>query len=323
MKHGPAFTSFTERSEAPYFPSRRAGFRAKCLGMARKQRLASALTLMILTIAAQAEDFIRVDEDDTAARLQTAVTRFEKDGASVELIGAVHIADKAYYENLSARFKTYDSLLFEMIGGERIAEAKQPPVEPAPEQKKGQDLSGLHKIYDMVAKFLNLTGQLESIDYTARNFVHADLTNAEFIEMQKERGESLLGFALKSAKNAPEPTKPPDTTKLLSAMLSGKSNLVKLEIVHTLGQGDDQIAAFAGESVIISDRNQRCLDVMNREIAAGHRNLGVFYGAAHFPDMEKRLTEQGFKRTKQEWLTAWDIPKKEAKPAAEAKKDAA
>lgn len=291
--------------------------------MARKQRLANALILMVLTIAAQAEDFIRVDEDDTAARLQTAVTRYEKDGASVDLIGAVHIADKAYYENLSDRFKTYDSLLFEMIGGERLAEAKQAPAEPAPENKKEADLSGLHKVYDMVARFLNLTGQLDSIDYTAKNFVHSDLTTAEFTELQKERGESLLGFALKAGKTAPEPAKPPDATKLLAAMLSGKSNLVKLEIVHTLGQGDDQIAAFAGESVIISDRNQRCLEVMNRELAAGHKNLGVFYGAAHFPDMEKRLIDQGFKRVKQEWLTAWDIPKKEAKPAAEAKKDAA
>jgi hypothetical protein len=39
--------------------------------------------------------------------------------------------------------------------------------------------------------------------------------------------------------------------------------------------------------------------------------------------MEKRLLEQGFKRVKQDWLTAWDIPKKEDKPAAEEKKDAA
>ena len=267
---------------------------------------------MILTIAAQAEDFIRVDEDKTAARLQTAVTRFEKDGATVDLIGAVHIADKKYYETLTTRFKTYDALLFEMIGGEKLADAKA--AEPAPAEKE-QDLSGLHKIYDMVAKFLNLTGQADSIDYTADNFVHADLTYAEFTDLQKERGESLLGFALDAAKNAPEPAKQPDTTKLLAAMLSGKSNLVKLEIVHTLGQGDDQIAAFAGESVIISDRNQRCLEVMNREIAAGHRNLGVFYGAAHFPDMEKRLTEMGFKRVNQEWITAWDIPKKAKKPA--------
>jgi hypothetical protein len=290
--------------------------------MARKQRLASALTLMILTIAAQAENFIRVDEDDDAARLQTAVTRYEKDGASVELIGAIHIADKAYYEKLGERFKTYDALLFEMIGGEKFEQRQAPAAEPAPEGKE-QNLSGLHKVYGMVAKFLNLTGQLDSIDYTADNFVHADLTLEEFSSMQKERGESLLGFALKAGKNAPEPAKQPDPAKLLAAMLSGKSNLVKLEIVHTLGQGDDQIAAFAGESVIISDRNQRCLEVMNREIAAGRKKLGVFYGAAHFPDMEKRLLEQGFKRVKQEWLTAWDIPKKEAQPAVEEKKDAA
>lgn len=293
-----------------------------------KLPLLSALASLSMLAACPAADeskdgFIRVDEDDSAARLQTAVTRYEKDGASVELIGAVHIADKAYYEKLGERFKSYDAVLFEMIGGERLAEpAKPEPADPAPGEKKQADLSGLHKVYDMVADFLKLTGQMDNIDYTAKNFVHADLTYAEFAAMQKERGESLLGFALKAGKSAPEPAKQPDATKLLSAMLSGKSNLVKLEIVHTLGQGDDQIAAFAGESVIISDRNQRCLEVMNRELAAGHKKLGVFYGAAHFPDMEKRLTEQGFKRVRQDWLTAWDIPKKEEKPAAE-KKDAA
>ena len=288
--------------------------------MARRSRIASAVALIALSIAARAENFIRVDEDGKAARLQTAVTRYEKDGAAVELIGAIHIADKAYYEKLNERFKAYDALLFEMIGGENAAH------KPAAPEAGGKDanLAGLHKVYDMVAKFLNLTGQMQTVDYTAPNFVHADLTLEEFAEMQQERGESLLGFALKAGKDAPEPAKQPDPAKLLSAMLSGKSNLVKLEIVHTLGQGDDQIAAFAGESVIISDRNQRCIDVMKRELAAGKRKLGVFYGAAHFPDMEKRLLEQGFKRVNQEWLTAWDIPKEAAEPqAADGKKDAA
>lgn len=284
--------------------------------------VASFLLLAFSPAAEEAKDgFIRVDEDETAARLQTAVTRYEKDGASVELVGAVHIADKAYYEKLNERFKGYDAVLFEMIGGERLAQKK---VEAeTTKTKKKQDLSGLHTIYDMVAKFLKLTGQMENVDYTAKNFVHADLTYAEFAKMQEERGESLLGFALKAGKDAPEPAKQPDPAKLLTAMMSGKSNLVKLEIVHTLGQGDDQIAAFAGQSVIITDRNQRCVEVVNREITAGKKNLGVFYGAAHFPDMEKRLEEQGFKRVKQEWLTAWDIPKQAAKPAEAEKKDAA
>lgn len=278
--------------------------------MARGTRIATALTSIVLAISASAGDFIRVDEDDLAARLQTAVTRYEKDGASIDLIGAVHIADEKYFKDLSARFSKYDSLLFEMIGGERFA--AQPEPNAATEQAK--KLSGLHQIYDTVARFLNLTGQVEAIDYRAENFVHADLTITEFSEMQAQRGESLLGFAMKASKMDAHAQNQPDPVKLLKALLSGNSNLLKLEIVHTLGQGDDQIAAFAGESVIISDRNERCLEVMHRELAAGRNNLGIFYGAAHFPDMEKRLLDLGFRRTNQEWLTAWNIPKAAGEP---------
>ena len=62
-------------------------------------------------------DFIRIDEDDKAARLQTSVTRYEKEGVTVDLIGAVHIGDKKYYEDLNRSFEKYDVLLFEMVGG--------------------------------------------------------------------------------------------------------------------------------------------------------------------------------------------------------------
>ncbi len=285
--------------------------------MARKTRLATAFTLLLLAVSAAAESFIRVDEDESAARLQTAITRYEKDGASVELIGAIHIADKAYYRNLSTRFASYDSLLFEMIGGEKYAAIKKPELPAEAPAKKEKNLAGLHQIYDMVAHYLDLSGQSDSIDYTTKNFIHADLTNAEFNRMQAERHESLLGFAIKASRANREAAKQPDTAKLLHAMISGSSNLVKLEIVHTLGQADDQIAALSGESVIITDRNNRCLDVMKSELAAGHKNLGIFYGAAHFPDMEKRLLDLGFKRTKQEWLTAWNIPKAVEEPAVE------
>ena len=49
-----------------------------------------------------------------------------------------------------------------------------------------------------LAGVLILTGQADAIDYHAKNFVHADLTNREFNRLQNERGESLLGFALKA-----------------------------------------------------------------------------------------------------------------------------
>lgn len=273
--------------------------------MSLEKRLTTVFTFIILAVSACAGDFLRVDEDPGAARLQTAVTRYEKDGVKVDLLGAIHIADKAYYQELTARFSKYDVLLFEMIGGEKFAAGNEPDAIV----DKEENLSGLHQIYEMIAGFLKLSGQVESIDYTTKNFVHADLTVEEFSQKQAQRNESLLGFAMKAGKLDPNAPNQPDPAKLLKALLTGNSNLLKLELIHTLGQGDDQIAAFAGTSVIISDRNNRCLDVMKREVAAGHKNIGIFYGAAHFPDMEKRLLELGFKRTVQEWLTAWNIPK--------------
>src|SRR6267154_1756313 len=61
--------------------------------------------------------FTRFVEDETGARLQTGVHSYRnKDGVAVDLIGAIHIADKAYYTKLNARFTRYDAMLYEMVG---------------------------------------------------------------------------------------------------------------------------------------------------------------------------------------------------------------
>lgn len=287
---------------------------------------------------AEEADFIRVQEDAAAARLQTGVTRYTRGEISVDLLGAVHIADKAYYKALEKRFGNYDSLLFEMIGGEalgRAAEIDPPekPAEPAPEtatsepagtsdaaaEENPSALAALHVVYQSVAEYLGLSGQADEIDYTARNFVHADLSAEEFSRKMRERQESLLTFALEAAKHAEKsPAAKPDGLRLLRAVLAGSANHVKLELVKSLGQGDDQVAALAGETVVISDRNARCMEVLLREISSGRKKLGIFYGAAHFPDLEKRLLAVGFQRGTHEWITAWEIPKRKspAKPAS-------
>lgn len=290
-----------------------------------RMSIKSLAFLPILTLSLHAEEplaeakreYIRVEEDDKAARLQTSIVTLEKDGKTVDLIGAIHIADKAYYSKLNERFTQYDRLLFEMVGGEKLQqnankEAGQEEKAATDEPKEENNLSGLKDIYSMVAKFLQLSGQSETIDYKAKNFVHADLTLKEFNQKQKERNESLLGLALK-ANTQDAKAKQPDPARLMAAMLSGNSNRMKLELIHTLGQGDDQISMFAGETVIVTDRNAKCLEVMEKQLAAGHKKLGIFYGSAHFPDMEKTLMEQGWKRSEEEWLTAWEIPKTPAK----------
>ena len=37
-------------------------------------------------------------------------------------------------------------------------------------------------------------------------------------------------------------------------------------------------------------------------------NVAIFYGAAHLPDLEKRITELGYRRAGTRWLDAWKIP---------------
>ncbi len=262
---------------------------------------------------AQAEertDFLRVSETEASTLLQTGVTRYEKDGVIVDLLGAVHIADKAYYDQLNKAFTQYDSLLFEMVGGEAMQQEEKKQMEA--KKKKDAQMGFLGKMYQIMADRLDLVGQKDGIDYSKDNFVHADLTLKEFNDMQKAKGESLLQLALKNAQNqAKAKAKGPDTMALLKALMKNDSDALKLAIVHTLGAGDDQVMALAGkDSVIIGDRNVKCLEVMDAEIAKGKKKLGIFYGAAHFPDMEERMLKQGFKKTKHIWLNAWDIKNK-------------
>ena len=252
-------------------------------------------------------DFIRIHEDEKTARLQTSVTTYEKNGVRVDLIGAVHIGDKKYYEELNKSFKNYEVLLFEMVGGENIGDGNLPEREEG-----GGDIQTtfLRGMVDGMSRFLKLSSQVQEIDYSPGNFVHADLTMKQFEKKQQENGESLFGFALAAAQQAQnQGVEQPNPARLLAALLSGNSDGLKLEMMKSLGQGDDQIAALAGNNVIIGQRNAKCLKVFRKQVKKGRKNIGIFYGAAHYPDMENRLLKMGYRKGKQSWMTAWDVPK--------------
>lgn len=261
-----------------------------------------------------AGDFIRVKEAEKSTKLQTAVFGYEKDGVRVDLIGAIHIADKRYFEFLNKWFENYDVLLFEMVGGENLGGGKKPVVvEEAVEvdEKEENKLAALGKLYGAMEKALGLSGQAALIDYFAENFVHADLTMGEFEALQKERGESLLSFMFQAGLSGEKPEKDPNSIRLMRGILTGRSDMVKLELMHTMAAGDAQMDSVGDENVIISDRNAKCMEVLEQEIAEGHERLGIFYGAAHLPDMERRLLAMGFKRVSEKWLTAWRVAKQE------------
>lgn len=57
---------------------------------------------------------------------------------------------------------------------------------------------------------------------------------------------------------------------------------------------DGQMAAITGEdgkSTLITERNAKAFEVLDREIKAGKKKLGIFYGAGHLKDMHQRLVD--------------------------------
>lgn len=79
------------------------------------------LTSASIVFADASTEFVRIAEDDQnrPTALQLAVVRYvtadARLGLSVDLVGAVHIGDAAYYAQLNELFESYDVLLYELV----------------------------------------------------------------------------------------------------------------------------------------------------------------------------------------------------------------
>ena len=53
---------------------------------------------------------------------------------------------------------------------------------------------------------------------------------------------------------------------------------------------------------------KRALEVLEEQLKAGKRRIGIFYGAGHLPGMERRLiADFGLKRSNVHWIEAWNL----------------
>ena len=88
---------------------------------------------------------------------------------------------------------------------------------------------------------------------------------------------------------------------------------LKIVLAKQLSEMESLMVSFGGEdgSVIITDRNKKALEVLKQRIAKGQKTIGIFYGAGHLGDMDKRLrTEFRLQPVSVTWLTAWDLAEK-------------
>lgn len=265
--------------------------------------------------------FIRLRRDDQKrpVAMDTAVVRYvspDRPGVVVDLIGAVHIGDKSYYDDLNKLFESYEVLLYELVAPEGTKIPK--------EGRKGGGAHPIGALQDGMGSLLELQHQLACIDYTKANFVHADMSPDEFAKTMKDRGESLMqiflrmmgqGMAQNAAAGAGGGGGNSDVDLLFALFSKDRATKLKVAMAQQFENLEGQMSVL-DDSTIISERNRKCFEVLDKQLKEGKKTIGVFYGAGHFPDMEKRLAADfGLKRESSKWLTAWQLAKKKAEPA--------
>lgn len=261
-------------------------------------------------------EYVRVQRspDQTAVALQTATARFvagePDDRLVVDLVAAVHLGDAAYYRELNRQFAQYDVVLYELVaaaGTER----------PKPEAS-GDPLSMLLRVARSV---IGLESQLEHIDYTKANLVHADLSPKEMWQAMRDRGEDgvtlFLGIAadllrqanLESRKPVSERRRAPSLDPFDLMFEPGAGNRLKRWLATELSaQASGTGLGRTLETILVRDRNTAAMREFQHQLAKGHRKIALFFGAAHMPDFERRLVEDfGLEKANVHWQVAWDL----------------
>jgi hypothetical protein len=289
-------------------------------------RLAAGLVLLLIArMTPAAEDasslgdgktpprFLRLtrDKEGTPLALETPIIGYgpAQDGqpeVSVDLVAAIHIADKTYYEQLNSEFKHYDAVLYELIAPE---EANVPrPNDPGSSHP-------VSLLQNAMKDLLGLEFQLKGIDYTRKNMVHADMSPEQLSESMRKRGESatsilmrMLGYAFTRSNQSSHG--PSDGQLLLALFDKNRTLALKRVLAEQFENSEDYMAALDGPagSTLISGRNQVAIRVLRQEMAADKRKIAIFYGAAHMPDLQQRLRDElGLAPRKTRWLVAWNL----------------
>jgi hypothetical protein len=268
------------------------------------------------------DSWVRIlrDKDDKSLAMQTAIVRYVpaddfvagKPLADyrryVDLVGAVHVADRSYYEQLNERFSHYDAVLYELVAakGTKVA--------------RGRGTSNRHAlgaIQNGMKSILELEHQLEQVDYTRPNFVHADMSPDEFFKTMDDRDETFLemyfrivGASLAQQSQQAANGENPEF-ELMAALLSeDRARRLKILLAKQFQGMESMMLAFNGTdgSTIITERNKRALAVLKEQLDDGQERLAIFYGAGHLSDMHDRLINEFHMRPVSiEWLDAWDL----------------
>ncbi len=257
--------------------------------------------------------------------LETSIVRYAVAGHSrakelpltVDLVGAVHIGDKSYYDELNRRFRDYDAVLYELVApeGTRVPLGGRPAGTESP----------LSMIQGMAKSVLGLQSQLDHVDYTRANLVHADMSPQEMLAAMKDRGETPMTLVLAALSQSMQQANlrqqqlaaagqeasdsaALDPLALLTDPQAGRK--LKCMMAEQFAAMDSPASALGPKvnQALIGDRNAVAMKVLGHQISRKRRRIAIFYGAAHMGDFERRLAQDhGLRPQQSMWLKAWDL----------------
>jgi hypothetical protein len=288
-----------------------------------------AASLPTITRADDAAKKVRVDAEETSyirvihndegvvQTLETSIIRMipadGPEGPIVDLVGVVHVADRPYFEKLNEELANYDAVLYEYVA----------PANVRPEPKT--EGSPVTTVQRLMKDTLELDFQLDRINYTQSNFVHADMSPADFAKSMKERGETFLGLlfkvmhqsAMMQAKQQPGAS---DLALTFALFSKNRALTLKRVMAEQFSDIDTFTGAINGEngSTLITARNDVALDVLAQQLKKKKTKVAIFFGSGHIPDMEEKLVKNfGMKRESERWMVAWDLTGNAPKPTDE------
>lgn len=280
---------------------------------------APATTGATTTTATTASDlrFLRfVGDPRDGGALETGDVTFRNDeGAEVRLVAVVHIGEEAYFQKLQKTFESSDAVLYEMVR----PKGSPPPVRGAPPSD-----ATIAQLQHFLKDRLNLAFQLDVIDYRLPNFIHADMDAETFDALQQQRGESMASLMLSQmldalanpSANVNDPEQPQTLMELL-ARPDGERQF-KLLLARQMGEIEAAASGLKGleGTVILTERNKTVMAALKKALARGNKQISIFYGAAHMPDLAEQIQGVGFKPVNTTWHEAWDVRIRPDAPSA-------
>ncbi|MBN2477129.1 MAG: hypothetical protein JXB62_21150 [Pirellulales bacterium] len=258
-------------------------------------------------------------DDQRPVALQAAIVRCTsaedgKKGLTVDLVAAVHVAERSYYQTLNREFAKHDAVLYELVA---------PQGTRVPRGGAHSGGSPVSLLQHGMKNVLELQFQLEEIDYTRENMVHADMSPDQFTDSMRRRGESvfsmffrMFGYAL--AQQSRSGGKSADGQLLVALFDKNRALALKRVMAEQFEDMDGMLLALDGPdgSTMISERNKVAIAALRKQIAVGKQNLAIFYGAGHMPDLLKRLRDDfGLVPVHTRWLTAWNLKSPQKQPS--------